>query len=125
MKGGVMSKRGRAGGTLVPGPGLGAPNNLHTLTTPSCRDLRSEHPNKIAFKCTFLFPCIRGTKKDFDNATLYPVKVRPIYKMDLTSYRKVSIKLPAVKNGLEARACGLLSLKMHLGLHHVSEGRIQ
>ena len=45
--------------------------------------------------------------------------------MDWTSDTKVSIKLPAVKNGLEARACGLLSLKMHLGVHHVSEGRIQ
>ena len=42
--------------------------------------------------------------------------------MDWTSDTKVSIKLPAVKNGLEARACGLLSLKMHLGVHHVSEG---
>ena len=26
-----------------PGPGLGYPNNPHTLTTPSCRDLRTVH----------------------------------------------------------------------------------
>ena len=57
--GGWCRKGEGAGGTLVPGPGPGAPNNLHTLTTPSCRDLRIVQPSKITFKCTFLFPNIR------------------------------------------------------------------
>ena len=43
--------------------------------------------------------------------------------MDWKTESEVSIKLPAVKNGLEARACGLLSLKMHSGLHQVREGK--
>ena len=39
----------------------------------------------------------------------------------LAAGHEVSIRLPAVKNGLEASACGLLSPKMFAGLHQVED----
>ena len=68
--GGWSRKRGGAGGTLVLGPGPGAPNNLHTLTTPSCRDLRTPCTQIYHFTMYILFQRIQRKKKEFNNVNL-------------------------------------------------------
>ena len=48
--GGESKREGRVQGVpWCPGPGLGGPNNLHTLTTPSCRDLRTPYTQLCHF----------------------------------------------------------------------------
>ena len=86
------------------GPGPGGPNNLHTLTTPSCRDLRTPYTQFYHFTMYILFKSIQRKKQGFKNVYLLMSQIQVTFSKGIDKRNRGLYKITCCKEWVRGKS---------------------